>query len=646
MSKRNDDNPSPSTASSADPPQALSPRTADWLAAAAIVVVVFVAYMPCMNGGFVWDDNRYVEDNPKLRDLAGLREAWFDPMKDYRHQYYPITVTGFWVQYQLWGLNVTGYHVTNVLLHAACAILLWLGLRRLRVPGALIAGVIFGMHPVHVDSVAWIAELKNTLSMFFWLLAIHGYIRFARLGEESDDAPSSEPSALPVDWRWYGAALGAFVLALLAKSATGSLPIVLLLMLWWQRPRLSLKRDVLPLVPLTALAAGMMTVTASLEGSKTKAGAVDIGLGALERLLTGTSAVWFYLYKLLLPVNLSSIYPKWDVSAGSVVWWLGLGGVVAAGAALFVVCRKLPTRTARGIVAATAFYLLTIAPLYAVNVGFMVHSLVANHWTYWASTGVFALAGAGLSIVAHRLAKSPAEPSPQRPARFSRPTVICAAIIALLYLPLTWQRAGVYAGPIELWTDTLDRNPASETAAQNLGVAYNNRGLTYFEDADYDRAFDDFRKAVEAYDAYERSQFNLAQLLHMSGDLKAALKRYDRALELKPDFALAWSQSGLLLAQTGRVAEARERYEQAVALGLDDPAVLQNLAMTQQETGDRDAAIITWRKLLARQPNNPVALRAMEQLHQPEPTPVPDSQSDTPPAREAHPSADGNATYD
>ena len=191
-----------------------------------LVLLVLLAYAPAYRTcGFIWDDDGYVEENKTLRSTVGLREIWLRPGAT--PQYYPLVFTTFWVEYHLWGLRPMGYHIVNVLLHGLNSGLLWLLLRRLNVSGAWFAAAIFALHPVHVESVAWVTERKNVLSGFFCLLAFLAYLRFA---------PPERPEEKPA-WRWYAVSLGLFLAALLSKTITCSLPAVLVLVYWWKRDK-------------------------------------------------------------------------------------------------------------------------------------------------------------------------------------------------------------------------------------------------------------------------------------------------------------------------------------------------------------------------------------------------------------------------
>jgi hypothetical protein len=160
--------------------EARQPWWRDGLLALLLVMMTVTVYWPALHGGFVWDDDDYISANKTLRSLHGLWEIWFKPGATC--QYYPLTFTGFWIGYQLWGLNPLGYHLLNVLLHALVSVLLWQVLARLKARGAWLAGALFALHPVCVMSVAWMTELKNTLSASLALGAGWAYLRFAGLG--------------------------------------------------------------------------------------------------------------------------------------------------------------------------------------------------------------------------------------------------------------------------------------------------------------------------------------------------------------------------------------------------------------------------------------------------------------------------------
>ena len=264
---------------------------------ALLVFFAIAAYWPVLSCGFIWDDNDYVENNKALESPAGLLRIWTTPTAS--PQYYPLVFTTFWIERRLFGLNPAGYHAINVLLHAACGVLLWRILRRLSLPVAWFVAALFVLHPVEVESVAWITERKNVLSGFFYLAAALAYLRFRPLDRES------------TSWQWYAASLALFVLALLSKTVTCSLPAALLLVYWWKRPRLG-GRDVWPLLPMFAIGAALAYVTVWMEKHHVGAQGVDFSLTPIDRILIAGRAVCFYFGKLVLPTDLAFIYPRWS----------------------------------------------------------------------------------------------------------------------------------------------------------------------------------------------------------------------------------------------------------------------------------------------------------------------------------------------
>lgn len=272
---------------------------------ALIVLLVFLAYFPAIRGGGIWDDDIHIFANPTLRSLGGLREIWLKPGATC--QYYPLTFTGFWIGYHLWGLNPLGYHLLTLMFHVFVSLLLWRVLARLNVRGAWLAGTIFALHPVNVMSVAWMTELKNTLSATLALGSTWAYLHFARLGVQTAAnnkvrrAVSSALKAEAFVWRWYAAALALFVLAMLAKTAVSFLPVSLLLITWWQRQRLGW-REVWPVLPMVGLVPAFGAMTVYVERLTGVTGE-KFNLGFLDRVLISGRSFWFYLGKLFFRIH-------------------------------------------------------------------------------------------------------------------------------------------------------------------------------------------------------------------------------------------------------------------------------------------------------------------------------------------------------
>ena len=260
----------------------------------------------------LWDDDAHLT-KPELQSLSGLGRIWTDPGAT--QQYYPLLHSAFWIEHTLFGDAMLGYHVTNVLLHATAAILAVAVLMRLGLPGASLAGILFTVHPVCVESVAWVSEQKNTLSLVFYLLAGLAYLRFDRGRGQSGSA------------RRYATASILFVAALLSKTVTATLPAALLVIAWWRRGRIEWKRDIVPVLPWFVLSLVSGTVTAVVERTLIGAEGSQFSLSLAARLFMAGRVIWFYLGKLVWPFDLVFVYPRWDLATGA---WIGALGVVAA----------------------------------------------------------------------------------------------------------------------------------------------------------------------------------------------------------------------------------------------------------------------------------------------------------------------------
>ncbi len=343
------------------------------VAALVLIVATLAAYVPAMQGGFIWDDDDYVTDNAALRSLAGLAAIWLQPGAV--PQYYPLTFTSLWLDYQLWGVAPAGYHVVNVLLHGTNAVLVWLVLRRLALPGAWLAAMVFALHPVHVESVAWITERKNVLSGAFYLGALLAYLRFAGLG-----APAAEAER----WRSYALAVALFVCALLSKTVTCTLPAVILLLLWWKRGRVT-RAEASATVPLFVVGACLALVTIWMERTHVGAQGAAWLLSPIDRALIAGRAVWFYAATLAWPHPLTFVYPRWEIDAGA--WWQYLFPLAAAAVTALLFFAR--ARIGRGPLVAVLCFGVTLAPaLGFVDVYPMRYSFVADHYQYLASVAV------------------------------------------------------------------------------------------------------------------------------------------------------------------------------------------------------------------------------------------------------------------
>jgi tetratricopeptide (TPR) repeat protein len=545
---------------SATPPT----RASLWWTAALIAGLSLACYWPALRGGLLWDDDAHVT-RPGLRAVSGLWQIWSDPRAT--QQYYPLLHSAFWAEHRLWGDATLGYHLANVGQHALCALLLVAALRRLRVPGAALAGVLFAVHPVCVESVAWISEQKNTLSLVFYLLSGLAYLRF--------DGERGGPGA----GRTYGLASLLFVLALLTKSVTATLPAAILLVLWWQRGRISW-RDVRPLVAWFAVAVASGLFTAHVERTLVGAQGAEFDLPFLQRLLLAGRIVWFYAGKLLWPRDLVFIYPHWDARSAGAGWAGYLAAAVAVTAALCVLARR-----SRGPLAAWLFFVGSLFPaLGFFNVYPFLFSYVADHFQYLACMGAAAAAGAGLAALLG--AASPA----LRCASWA----LAAALVATLVI-LSNAQSRIYVDQPTLYQATLQRNPACWMAHNNLGLWHEGRGelaaaVGEYEEAirlkgDFasvhnnlggllrtvpgraDEAYTHILEAIRLQPDFPEAHNNLGVWYEDRGNLDLAVAQFQEALHEKPDYATAENNLGSVLARMpGRLEEAAAHFQEAVRL--------------------------------------------------------------------------------
>jgi tetratricopeptide (TPR) repeat protein len=559
-----------------------------WLLALVLVVVTFLAYLPALSGKFVWDDDFWTTRIPQLlRDVSGLLSMWWHATA--LQQYYPLTGTTFWLDYHLWGFSTLPYHVENVLLHALAALLFWRLLSRLEVPGAWLAAAIFALHPVMVESAAWITERKNVLSLVLYLSALLVYARrisfwkgYGDSALHADNSPTYDAS--------YLAAWLLFLGALLAKTTALSLPAVVLLICWWKRGRIRWRQDVVPTLPFFAPAIALGAVTAWLERTHVGAVGPEWAISFPQRCLIAGRALAFYTGKLLWPANLCFVYPRWHLDVHSLRQWLYPTLAVATLLALWS-ARK---RIGRGPVAAAFFFIGTLFPVLGfTNVFFMRYSLVCDHWAYLPSLGPIALAAAGIATVFKW--------SRRRPAPLE--SALCATLLLLLAAG-TWRQAHIYQNQETLWRDTLTKNPRCRMVHNNLGNASLQAGNLADALRHYELALQDNLDLADVHN-------NLGTALVQSGKLQAAIEQFRLAVRLDPDLATARYNLGLALAKQGHQPEAIQQWEQAVRLQPNKTEAQIDLADAFLQTGRIPDAITHYQQVLRFRPDDAEAHRKL-----------------------------------
>jgi protein O-mannosyl-transferase len=531
-----------------------------WGLCACVILATLLAYGPALRAGFVWDDDAHVT-KASLQSLHGLERIWGE--LGATQQYYPVLYSAFWLEHRLWGDSPFGYHLANVLLHASAACLFGVALRRLGVGGAFFAALVFALHPVCVESVAWIAEQKNTLSTVFYLLSALVYFRWRDL--------RSRPCL-------YFLALGLFLLAVLSKTVAATLPAALLVVVWWKRGRLSWKTDVLPMVPWLGLGAGAGLFSAWVERTYIGAEGSVFDLSMVQRCLVAARAVCFYLGELFWPVNIAFIYPRWvvDVSAGR--WWLFLSGVLAGLAVLWWWRGRN-----RGPLAAALFFVGSLFPtLGFFNVYAFAFSYVADHWQYLASLGVIAGVAGGLAA------------APWARGRAAR----AAGVVLLVVLgALTWRQCRMYHDLEAFYWTTLTRNPAAWMPQSNLASLLVQNGRL-------EEAIRHYEEAIRLAPSYPEIHFNLADALAKMKRLPEAIEQYEAALRLNPNYADAHANLGTALVAVGRPAEAIPHFEQALRIKPDIAQAHYGLGFALEATGRLPAAMVQYRDALRADPND------------------------------------------
>lgn len=557
------------------------------ITAASLAMFVVHAYLPAFRAGYIWDDNDHLPLSELQQSMIGLKLVW--TQLGATPQYYPLTHTTFWIESQIWGLDPTGYHVVNVLLHASSTVLLWRILRRLNVPGALLAAAIFGLHPVHVESVAWVSERKNVLSGFFYLAAGLCYLRAAGFHNASDEAPLSPDAARlqphgRLAWTHYALAIVLFCCAVLSKTVTSSLPAALCVVLWWQR-RLD-KRQILLLLPMFAIGIAMGSVTAGMERWSIGAVGKHWDWTFVERTLIAGRAAWFYAAKLVWPETLIFVYPRWQIDTSR--WWqflFPLGVLVLLGTSMRL-CRKV----GRGPLAALLFFGGTLFPaLGFVNVYPMRFSFVADHFQYLASIGLIALVVAAVITLWRRYASL-------RLGQFVGGTLL------LLLGVLTWRQTLHFRDAETLWRHTLDRNPYAWMVHTNLGAILGDRG-------DLHAASRHFQESLRLEPEQAQTQLIWGGLLKRQGDLAAAEALFRDARKQEPsDVAPAYELGSLLLAKKD-VAGAIAEWESALAIDPRHEGARLDLANLLATTGRVPEAMDHFQQALDR---NPYSLEARQ----------------------------------
>ncbi len=531
-----------------------------------IGALVLIAYRPILPGSFLMDDRRLIaEDNPMVTGQLGPSTVWFQTE-------WAFSTFVFWAQWLAWGAKPGWYHAVNMALHALSAVLLWRLLARLKIPGAWLAGAVFAVHPVAVASVARIAEMKNTLSLPFFLLAALFYVRYEDASlPRKDNIPARQvgPAAL-----WYGLSLAAFVLALLSKTSTVMLPLLLLGGAAFRRGRIS-GRDVICTSPFFVLALAFGLLSAWFQKHLYLPGLTLAPESFGERLAQAGRAFWFYLGKALLPVNLNLVYPRWKEDASTLMSFLP---ALLVGAA-FLLCWRFRRGWGRPVLFGLGVFAVALFPaLGLINSQFLTRWQVSDHLQYLPLIAPVALAAAALAAAL--------------PARVFRGA---AAVLVMVLTVAAFERAQAFATPERLFRDTLAKNP-------DAWAAHNDLGVILADATNYPAAIEQFTASLQSNPDNPDAHANLAQALALEGKFAQAEPEFRKALALQPLEAQTHRNFAAALGQQGKPGEALLHLQAVLSLKPDLPTRLELAGLFFQE-GDLRQAVAQYRQALRLAPD-------------------------------------------
>ena len=545
------------------------------LKAALIFLISFGIYSPTFDGDWLWDDDYLLTNNEVVQAPDGLGKLWFAPATA---DYLPLTMSALWLQWRFFGLDSTGYHIVSILLHALASCLLWALLNQMRIRCAWMAGLLFAAHPLCVESVAWISELKNTLSLPLFLGAAWSIVRFEQGGGR----------------RFYFAALGLFLAAMLGKSSVVMFPFVMLLHAWWLRGGIS-RRDILLSAPffLISLLLGLVTLHFQLSRA---IGGEPIPIGGFDsRLAIAGMAVLFYLSKIFWPVMLLPIYPQWKANPPEYhqfLPWLAILGAVT----FFWFHRKTWGRHA---LMGFGFYFITLLPVLGfVSMSYMRVGWVADHFLYIPMIGIVAwTTAAGAELFAR------AKPAGKQ-LLFSMATMTVGGLAILSHT-----YADVWENEDKLWSYTLRHNWECWQAHNRIGAREFNRGSV-------DIALLHFREAVRLRPDLAETRNNLGSGILATKDTKTAIQEFREALRLSPTIVAIQSNLARALWLDGQFQEATKLYANLVERFPGNPTFLCNLGVSLYNEGKIKESIACFEQALRINPNQEDAVGNLKTARQ------------------------------
>ena len=546
------------------PPRKFDPaKSAAAVAKAALIVAACLwIYSPVYDGEWLWDDDYLLTDNATVQSPDGLWKLWFAPATA---DYFPLTMSALWLMWRFFGMDSTGYHIVSILLHALGSCMVWALLARMRTGWAWFAGFVFAVHPLAVESVAWISELKNTLSLPLFLAAAWFWVRF--------DDQRKRPD--------YALALAFFILAMLGKSSPVMFPVVILLHAWWRRARIDFP-DILRSAPFFVVSLVLGIVTLIFQHGRA-IGDEPIPIGGFDsRLAIAGMAVLFYLGKILWPATLLPIYPQWDANPPTALQVLPWAAIAAA-ALVFWLNRKTWGRHA--IMGFGFFFAMLLPVLGFVAMSYMRVGWVADHFVYIPMIGIVALAAAAGAKVFQICGPN------------AKPLLLGAAgAVAFALTASSHKYSAIWQNEERMWTYTLEYNFDCWQAHNRLGARKFNRG-------EIDPALAHFQEAVRLRPDLAETQNNLGSAILAKKDTKGAIRHFSEALRLSPDIIAIQSNLANALVLDANHADAAKLYADLAARFPANATFQCNLGVTLYRTGRTEEAVAAFRRALEIEPN-------------------------------------------
>ena len=602
----------PSSSSSLISPRMLSPQPLSiqalqetFLLALALLLLTAVAYWPAFFAGFIWDDNIFY-DSEHVRDWSGIADIWFNlgSIGSESH-YWPMLYTTFWLEHKLWGgFNPAGFHFTNILLHAINGVLLWRLLLRLGIPGAWLITAFFLVHPLRVESVAWVIARKDILAALFYLLAFNCWLSFQHL-QSNKHSRQNKNSAL----RYYAGLLLCYTLGILSKTVTITLPAVLLLWAWWQHGRVS-GRVFLYTVPLFLVGAYIGVSGINFFSTRTL---IEFEYVWPERLIIASKALWFYGEKTLWPEPLHYIYRLWDVDPARLLNWLPLFGAAALAAALFLARHRI----GRGPLTGALFFAITLSPtLGFVDSSYMKFAFVADRYQYLAGVGLLMVLVGGAAYLWRQSGWSKgSEVHEAHEARAGYSRYIAASVAAPLLAActaLTFVRAELFQDKVRLFEEVVVYNPGAYEAYYNLGTFLMERGRAEDAVAAFTTGLDYEPHRIKMYVNLSSALMELERRQEAEAVLRRAVQREPEDFDRMPDpygaryeAAGVRTNLGMVLMDLERPTEAEAELLYALEL---EPSMVQaknNLralwveqAAERFSNGDYDGAAVLYQRIV------------------------------------------------